>query len=110
MVMADYSRSWKRYQREFTSLQINRTKADLGAANQAIDRAHYDQLRQQVTQAQAEQRQSEKQIDEIQKKKDTITARSFAVNQNFKTAKAIYDTEKYDFEAAVAAKRPDVEK
>src|SRR5262249_38919755 len=110
MILADYSREWKKYQRQFNRMQIQRTQQDMTQASGALDRNKYNQLEAQLKQAQADQKQNEKQLNDLQKKKDDITNKAFGVNQNYKTVKAIYDQEKYEYEEALANKRSDVEK
>src|SRR5207247_10499681 len=67
MVLVDYSREWKRYQREFVRLQIQRTERDRQQVLSSLDRAKFQQLQQQLQQARAQQQQNEAQIDKIQK-------------------------------------------
>lgn len=110
MVLQDYSREWKRYQREFNRLSIERTQQELQNAAGAVDRSKYDQLQKQLEQARAEQRQNEAQIREIQERIDDLDAEFYAVNQNFQFAKATYDVEKYEYEEALAYKRPNVDR
>src|SRR5262249_897026 len=110
MVMADYSRTWKQYQREFNRLQVQRVDTQISQAKKAFDQKGYDQLEQQLKQAQADQKQNEAQIEKLQKQKDQFNDKSYGVNQNYKFQKALYDAEKYTVEEAVAEKRPDAQK
>ena len=41
MVLVDYSREWKRYQREFVRLQIQRTQRDMQQVSSSLDRAKF---------------------------------------------------------------------
>src|SRR5215470_6325889 len=50
MVLADYSREWKRYQRDFVRLQIQRTQRDIQQVSSSFDRQKLQQLDQQLTQ------------------------------------------------------------
>jgi len=105
MIYADYSRGWKRYQRDFNRMQIARTRNDIQQANTALDRNRYTQLNQQLEQARAEMKQNEKQVDEIQSRKDDLKAKHYAVEQNYRVQKAVYDEEKYAYEEALAAEK-----
>jgi mono/diheme cytochrome c family protein/phage shock protein A len=110
MVLVDYAREWKRYQRAFNRITIERTQQDIQKAVSSIDRAKYDQLEQQIQQARADQQKNEGQIDEVQKKINDLTAKQFAVNQNYQFEKAIYDAEKYAYEEAIAYQRSNSER
>src|SRR5712691_5256670 len=50
MVLADYSREWKKYQRGFVRLQLDKTQKDIQQANQSLDRAKIQQIDQQLQQ------------------------------------------------------------
>jgi cytochrome c2 len=108
MVLDDYSREWKRYQRTFNRLSIERTQQEMQQAASTIDRAKFDQLQQQLQQAQAGQQQNETDIERIQGQIDDLQADFFASNQNYQFEKAIYDAEKYGYEEAVARKASNV--
>src|SRR5215467_15016574 len=65
MVLADYSREWKRYQRDFVRLQIQRTQKDMQQINSSFDRNKLNQLDQQIKQVQNDEQQNEAQISKI---------------------------------------------
>jgi cytochrome c2 len=104
MVLADYTREWKKYQRDFLRLQIQKTTSDVQQANRSLDRAKLQDVDQQLRQSQTQQQQNEAQIEEIQEKVNDLNARLYATDQNYRFAKAVYDTEKYDYEEALAHK------
>ncbi len=110
MVLADYSREWKKYQREFNRLQIQRTQQEMQQVSSSLDRAKYDQLNQQLQQARAEQQQNEAGVERLQKEIKDLDAIKYRVNQNYQFAKATYDSEKYEYEEASAYKKPNVDK
>ncbi len=109
MVLADYSREWKKYQREYTRMNIERTQQDMQKAAGSLDRAKFDQLQQQLEQTRTQQQQNEAEIERIQKQINDLAARYYAVNQNYQFQKAIYDTEKYGYEEALAYQRSNVD-
>ena len=109
MVLADYSREWKRYQREFNRLSLARTNQDITEAVGSIPRDRYNAAQQQYQQALAAQQQRQAEIDQIQDRLDDLNADYFAVNQNYQTQKAYYDSEKYDYEEALAAQASNVD-
>ena len=58
MVVADYSREWKKYQRDFVRLQISKTRSDMQQAAGTLDRTKLQQVDQQRRDAEAQQRQN----------------------------------------------------
>ncbi len=104
MVMVDYSREWKKYQRDFVRLQIQRTQRDMQQAASALDRAKFQQLQQQLQQTRAQQQANEAQIDKIQKQINDLDAKYYAADENYRFAKAVYDSDKYTYEEAAAYK------
>jgi len=104
MVVADYTREWKRYQREFVRLQSQKTRQEMSEANQQIDRTRYNAAGQQLQQTRTQEQQNEEQIEKIQGQVKDLSARIFAIDQNFRFSKAIYDAERYEYEEALANK------
>ncbi len=104
MVMADYLREWKTYQRDFNRLQIQRTQRDMQQVSSSLDRAKFQQLQQQLQQTRGQQQQNEAQIDKIQKQLGDLNAKYYAADENYRFSKAVYDSDKYSYEEAVANK------
>jgi len=109
MVLADYSREWKKYQREFVRLQIQKTRQDMRQSAGTLDRAKITQIDQQLKQSSTNQRQNEEQIEKIQKQINDLNAKIYGVDQNYRFSKAIYDTDKYGYEEALAHKASDTQ-
>ena len=59
MMLADYSREWKKYQRDFVRLQIKKTNGDIQQVASALDRPKLAQLDQELKQSAAQQQQNE---------------------------------------------------
>jgi cytochrome c2 len=110
MVLADYSREWKKYQRDFVRLQIARTRRDMQQAASTLDRAKLQQLDQQLKQSQAQQQQNEASIEKLQKQVTDLNAKLYAVDENYRFAKAVYDADKYEYEEALAHKASNAQK
>src|ERR1041385_7546552 len=110
MVMVDYSREWKTYQRDFNRLQIQRTQKDIQQASSSLDRAKFQQLQQQLQQTRGQQQQNETQIDKIQKQLSDLNAKYYAADENYRFSKAVYDSDKYEYEEALAHKESNAEK
>ncbi|HEY2379802.1 MAG TPA: c-type cytochrome [Terriglobia bacterium] len=102
MVLVDYSREWKKYQREFVHLQVQRTQKDEQQFLQGLDRTKLGQLDQQLKQTQASEQQNEAQIDKLQKQINDLNAKQYGIDENYRFAKAEYDSIKYDYEDGVA--------
>ncbi len=110
MVMVDYLREWKTYQREFVRLQIQRTQRDMQQVSSSLDRAKFQQLQQQLQQTRTQQQQNEAQIDKIQKQLNDLNAKYYASDENYRFAKAVYDSDKYEYEESAAYKRSNVQR
>ena len=110
MVLADYSREWKKYQRDFVRIQIQKTRSDIQQVSASLDRAKFNQLDQQLQQSRAEQQRNEAQIDKLQKQKSDLEAKLYAVDENYRFAKARYDSDKYEYEDASAHKLSSAQK
>jgi mono/diheme cytochrome c family protein len=104
MVLADYTREWKRYQRDFVRLQTQKTQQDMQQIAGSLDRTKLAQIDSQLKQTEGQQQQNEAQIEKIQDQVSDLNARLYAIDQNYRFAKAIYDKEKYDYEEALAHK------
>src|SRR5215510_5114474 len=110
MVMVDYMREWKTYQRQFVRLQIQRTQRDMQQVASSLDRTKFQQLQQQLQQTRAQQQQNEAQIDKIQKQLSDFNAKYYAADENYRFAKAVYDSEKYEYEEAAAYKQSNAQR
>src|SRR5437667_2214173 len=110
MVMVDYSREWKKYQRDFVRLQIQRTQRDIQQASSSLDRTKFQQLQQQLQQTRGQQQQNEAQIEKIQKQLSDLDARYYAADENYRFSKAVYDSDKYEYEEAAAYKQSNAQR
>ena len=65
MVLVDYSREWKKYQRDFVRLQIQKTQKDIQQASSSFDRTKLDATRPaDYSRSAAQQQQNEAQIEQ----------------------------------------------
>ena len=103
-VLVDYSREWKKYQRDFVRLQIQKTQKDIQQVSSSFDRNKLTQLDQQIKQVRGQEQQNEAQIGKIEKQVSDLNARQYAVDENYRFAKARYDSDKYEYEDAAAHK------
>ena len=110
MVLQDYTREWKQYQRDFNQLSVQTTRDEVIAARDARDPAKLEQLQQDQAAARETEKQNAAQINEIEKKITGLNAKWIRVDQDYRFTKAKYDAEKYAYEEALARKESDVEK
>jgi cytochrome c2 len=110
MVLADYSREWKKYQRDFVRLQIQKTRQDQQQTLRELDRQKLGQLDTQLKQSNASQKQNEAQIETLQKKITELNAKQYGIDENYRFSKAVYDADKYTYEEAFAHKESNAEK
>src|SRR5262245_61210379 len=100
MVWDDYDRDWKNTQRRFAELSTQVTRAQLVQANRAVPR---DKLRQLLTQRNAAQKNvaaNQAKVNELQAKVEDLDNQIYRVTSDYQTAKALYDQDRYAFEAA----------
>jgi mono/diheme cytochrome c family protein len=116
MVWDDYDRDWKNTQRRFEQLEVQVTNAQLQQAGRAVDRNKLQELEAQLQTAQKNVSANQKKVDELQAKQAEVENRLYRATQDYQAAKAIYDQDRYDFEASrvadpssVAKKGPAVE-
>ena len=110
MVLADYMREWKKYQRDFVRLQIQKTQSDRREAYQSLDSKKINDTNAQLKQADAQIKQNEAQVDTIQKKVNDLNAKIYGIDENYRFAKAEYDADKYIYDEAVAHKASNAQK
>src|SRR5215471_9429248 len=110
MIMADYSREWKRYQREYARLSIQRAQQDVRSALGSVDRNKYNQLQSQIAAATKSEEQNSSEISKASKKLSDLQATFVRIDSLYKNSKAKYGTEKYDLDEAVAAANKDPKK
>ena len=102
MILNDYSREWRQYQRGFNQLSIERTQADMDNAAGAIDADAFTALQTDLAAAQAELQTNQTEVARIQGVLDDLNADFYAADQYYRFEKATYDVEKYDYEEALA--------
>ena len=103
MVWDDFDREWKNTQRRFTQLEMEVTRQQLAAAEKGVDPRKKQQLEQQLGAAQKNVEANRAKVEELQGQIDGLSARLYRETQDYQFAKATYDVDRYDFEAARAA-------
>lgn len=100
MVWDDFDREWKNTQRRFTQLEMEVTRQQLAAAEKGVDPKKKQQLEQQLAAAQKNVAENQAKVEELQDRIQELNARLYRETQDYQFAKARYDSERYDFEAA----------
>jgi cbb3-type cytochrome oxidase cytochrome c subunit len=104
MVLQDYSREWKQYQREFRRMSDAQTRQAWQDAASAVDGARHEQLVQEITQANTEQSQNRDKIEELEDQESSLYSKFIGLDKNYKSTRAEYEEERYAYEEAVARK------
>jgi mono/diheme cytochrome c family protein len=98
MVWDDYDREWKNYQRQFSALEMEVTRAGLTAAQADVDQTLVADLTSQRDAANQQLASSAAQLDELRAQLAEVDRQLFVATQTFNFTKATYDVDKYAFE------------
>ena len=98
MVWDDYDREWKNYQRDFTALEMEVTRAGLAEAEQAVDQARVAELTAERAVAEQGLASNADQIDELEAQLAEVERQLTIATQQFQFTKAYYDVDRYAFE------------
>ncbi len=105
----DYSREWKRYQRAFRDLEVEKTriKYDLELSN-LEGQGPYQDLQKELSQARREFSQKSQDLKSLQAGITKTQSRLEILNKEYQFAKAEYDSAKYHYEQASQRQDPQV--
>ena len=109
----DYKRPWKKYQKEFRKLEIEKVRSDLNDLSIQLEtNPEYNQLKEQFLSSQKDLEGRNNELDDIQKKLTILEAELYKNNQLYQFAKADLDVLKYDYEKSQIGpiKNEDIEK
>ncbi len=98
MIWDDYDREWKNYQRDFTALEMEVTRAGLTQAQQDIDQARVAELTAERVVAEQGLASNATQMDELEADLAEIDRELFVARQTYQFTKANYDVDRYAFE------------
>ena len=102
MVIADYSRDWKTFQRAFMRLDAKKTReAAIAARRKAIDEEHA-RLVGELKAARAELATHRADLARLNRKLESLAPKTYAADQEYRFAKASFDAELYKYEDALA--------
>lgn len=106
MVMDDYSRGWKGYQKEFARIEADRARADLQAAQENLDQEQLAALQQELEQARSDLEARSEQLQEAQAALLEANTLTYKDDLSFRTVKSTYDAVKFEYEEALHAASP----
>lgn len=102
MVLKDYTREWKQYQRDFNKLSVASAAEDYYAALGSIDANKYNALAADFKAATDAQQQNGAEISKAEGLVSDLNAQFIRIDQLAKTTKAQYDADKYAYDEAKA--------
>lgn len=100
MVVDDYVREWKGYQRRFNRLEVQKTREKIKEEEQKIDKAKLEELKKAITEAEKEIRANKKKFQDPAQKIKTLDAALYKYQQEYQFAKSRFDAVKYRYEVA----------
>jgi mono/diheme cytochrome c family protein len=102
MIVADYNRDWKTFQRVFMKLDAKLTRESAVAARQkALDEEH-GKLIEELRQARGEVAAHEESLRKLEGKLKDLDPKIYLADQQYKFTKASFDAERYKYEDKLA--------
>lgn len=101
MIIDDNVREWKKYQREFNRLEVEKTQLELKKETKKIDQKQLDELTHQIEEAGKEIDQKKAEVKVVSKQLKSIEADYYKVNQTLQFAKSRQAVAKYKYEEAL---------
>ena len=106
MVYDDYNRGWKGYQKEFQRLEAEKVRAQIKAAQDALDRDAIAKLQSGLAEARAATQAHAGDLKAAQDRLRALEARAYKDDLDYRTIKSTYDAKKFDYEEALHAGSP----
>jgi cytochrome c2 len=100
MIWADYDREWKKYQKDFTLLEVKVTREQAEQALGKVDAGRRQALEEEMGRAKQEETQRRDDIQKAQAQRDKLDGQWYAVDQDFRFTKAEIDVARYEYEEA----------
>ena len=101
MVLDDYSRGWKDYQKEFNRLEAEKARAEIQAAEQGLDLQQLEALQANLANALVSLEQSADELHEAEAQFHASTTATYKDDLSYRTFKSTYDATKFDYEEAL---------
>jgi len=99
MLMDDFGRDWKGYQREFFELRQKKYDELIAAAKQGIDENQLKALQDKVAEAIKNTQAREKDTEKLRKELVQLKTKEKIATVKFQAEKGVWDVEKYEHEA-----------
>ena len=95
----DYQRPWKKYQKEFRLLEIEKVRKDLFEVSTALDKnSDYSHLSEQLLSSEKKLTNRKDELDKVIKELKNLDSELYKNNQLYQFAKADLDVLKYEYE------------
>ena len=95
----DYQRPWKKYQKEFRKLEIEKVRSDLSDLSVNLENnSEYNTLKEELSSSEKQLQSRQSELDEIINQLTIMEAELYKNNQIYQFAKADLDVLKYDYE------------
>jgi len=103
MFVDDYARQWKKYQKEFRALEIEKIRSRLKEEMATLkDKAEYQDLLAKVGEAKKTFATKSQELKTLEAKTSKFQASADIAQQNYQFAKARLDAARYSFESALS--------
>lgn len=99
MLGFDYFREWRKYQAEFTRIDVKKTQADADAALQSVDPAKLEETKTALAAAKTQVDTKKREIQESERELTRAEAVRYKIDQDYRFAKATVDSLRYEFES-----------
>lgn len=103
MIIDDYAREWKRWQRKFYQIDYEKTIREIRKARDEIDRQRMEELRRQRAAAEARRAQQRKELEAAQAELEALRGELYKANQEFQFAKSRFSAARYEYEVLAAS-------
>ncbi len=98
VVMLDYERDWKNWQKKFIALKTQKTKEDLKQADQNIDKQKLEDLKKQYSEADTAVKAHHAEYQKLQSQIESLNTKAVKVRSQYQNLKQFQDSYKYFFE------------
>jgi len=107
----DYSREWKKYQREFRDLEIEKIRVKYDLESTTLEgQPEYQELKKKIEEAKSQFAQKSGELKKLQQEISSLKSQHALYSQRYQFAKARYDSVKYHYEEALNHNDPSASK
>jgi cbb3-type cytochrome oxidase cytochrome c subunit len=102
LVLDDYSRDWKRVQREFNRMEYERARQEIEASLSEEQKQKLEELQEAMRQAEARLQENREAHEAALAELRPLEAAHYRVDQEYKFAKSVLDSQRYAYEEKLA--------